>query len=117
MAQLPLMKGDRVFVRQLGKPDVRGKITWVGPNKYGPGLRYGVRADEGRMVWCDEDDVEPDGPVETGGIEKGARVKVTGGPHEGVEGDIYLAAPTGRVGVRDDDEESYWVEREHLKVL
>lgn len=113
-----LEKGERVFVRQLGKPDVRGKVTWVGPSKYGPGMRYGVRADGGGMHWVDEENVERETPLteSAGGVQKGSRVRVIGGPHEGVEGDVYLMGPTGRVGVRDDDEETYWVEREHLKL-
>jgi hypothetical protein len=119
MTDVLLKKGDRVFVRELGKPDVRGKITWVGPSKFGPGMRYGVKPDDGGGVrWVDEDNVEPeDKGSATGGIEKGSRVRVTGGPHAGVEGDVYIAAATGRVGVRDDDEETYWIERDHLETL
>lgn len=112
-----LQKGDRVFVRQLGKPDVRGKITWVGPNRYGPGMRYGIRDDGGAMHWADETSVEREatepGPGE---IQKGSRVRVVGGAHEGVIGDVFLCPPTGRVAIRDDDEETYWVERDLLEL-
>jgi hypothetical protein len=38
------------------------------------------------------------------------------GPHEGVVGDVYICPPTGRLGVRDDDEETYWAEREQLEL-
>ena len=112
-------KGTRVFARQLGKPDVRGKISWVGPNRYGPGLRYGVKSDDGGTFWFDEDNVELESPAEAsgpGGIQKGSRIRITGGPHEGVIGDVYICGPTGRIGVRDDDEETYWVERDQLEL-
>ena len=120
MSDLPdmLKKGDRVFARQLGKPDVRGKITWVGQSKYGAGMRYGVKGDDGITYWFDEEHVEPETPAagerKPGEMGKGSRVKVVKGPHEGVEGDIYLWVPTGRIGVRDDDENTYWVERDQI---
>jgi len=114
---LVLAKGTRVFARQLGKADIRGKITWAGPNRYGSGFRYGIRADDGSMHWVDEDSVTPEEkPTPKGGIQKGSRVAVTGGPHEGVEGDVYIVSGASRFGVRDDDEETYWVDREHLKL-
>ncbi|HJL16530.1 MAG TPA: hypothetical protein RMH99_12785 [Sandaracinaceae bacterium LLY-WYZ-13_1] len=118
MADEPLQKGERVFVRRLGHADTRGKITWVGPSKYGPGLRYGVRGDDGGMHWVDEEHVERETPNEpsAGDLAKGSRVQVVSGPHAGVEGDVFTIVPTGRIGVRDDDEETYWVEREHLEL-
>jgi len=69
-------------------------------------------------VTLDEENVEREGGPESkvpSGLEKGSRVRVTAGPHEGVEGDVYISGPTGRIGIRDDDEDTYWVEREHLK--
>ena len=30
-----LNKGARVFARRLGKADVEGRVTWVGPNRFG----------------------------------------------------------------------------------
>jgi hypothetical protein len=35
-----------------------GVIFWVGPNKYGPGLRLGVTSDAGGKVWLDAATVE-----------------------------------------------------------
>ncbi|GAB5545307.1 MAG: hypothetical protein RID81_42485 [Sandaracinaceae bacterium] len=121
MSDLPDMfkKGDRVFARQLGKPDVRGKISWVGQSRFGIGMRYGVKGDDGITYWFDEEHVEPEsnpgerGPNEMG---KGSRVRVVSGPHEGVIGDIYLWVPTGRIGIRDDDENTYWVERKQIEL-
>ncbi|MAC26129.1 MAG: hypothetical protein CMN31_09325 [Sandaracinus sp.] len=119
MSEKPLVKGDRVHVRRLGKADVTGKIYWVGPSKYGPGLRFGVKADDGSKHWCDEEDVErvDGGPKEgPGGLKKGSTVRVTAGEHEGVEGEVFFYSK-GRVGVRDDHEEMYWVNEGEVKVL
>jgi len=112
-----LEKGTRVFARQLGKADIRGSITWAGPNRYGNGYRYGIRADDGSTHWVDEDGVTPEAaPAPAGGIQKGSRVTVTGGPHAGVEGDVYIVGDRDRFGVRDDDEETYWVDKKHLEL-
>lgn len=122
MSDIPsnlFQKGDRVFVRQLGKPDVIGKITWIGPNRYGPGMRFGVKDDEGGMHWVDEDNVEREPSTAApapGEIQKGSRVRIVTGADEGVVGDVFLCPPSGRVAVRDDDEETYWVERERLEL-
>ena len=113
-----LKQGARVFARQLGKADIRGSITWIGPNRYGPGYRYGIRADDGSKHWVDEDDVTPEvdpADVDPNAIRKGSRVRITAGAHAGLEGDVYTAAAAGRFGVRDDDEETYWVDEEHLE--
>lgn len=110
-------KGARVFARRLGKADVRGKITWVGPNRYGEGYRYGVRADDGTTHWVDEKDITPEvdpSAEDKGGIKKGSQVVVTGGPHSGVRGEVFIASPGGRFGVRDDDEETYWVDEKDI---
>lgn len=113
-----LPKGTRVFARRLGKADIRGTITWVGPSRYGDGYRYGVRADDGSTHWVDEADITPEaGPatVSADAIQKGTRVSVTKGPHAGVVGEVYIASAAGRFGVRDDDEETFWVEGKHLQ--
>ena len=113
-----LKKGTRVFARQLGKADVRGHITWVGPSRYGNGHRYGIKDDDGGTHWVNEDCVTPEvdpSAQSDGEIGKGSRVRITEGEHAGVEGDVYVAGPTGRFAIRDDDEETYWVERKHLE--
>ncbi|RLB53160.1 MAG: hypothetical protein DRJ42_12755 [Deltaproteobacteria bacterium] len=113
-----LKKGSRVFARQLGKADINGSITWVGPNRYGGGFRYGIRGDDGSQYWVDEDDVTPEidpADIDPNAIKKGSRVRVTGGKHAGLEGDVYTAAAAGRFGVRDDNEDTYWVDEENLE--
>ena len=113
-----LPKGTRVFARRLGKADIRGQVTWVGPSRYGDGHRYGVRADDGSTHWVDEADITPEAVSAAAGanaIQRGTRVRVIDGPHAGVEGEVYIASAAGRFGVRDDDEETCWVEEKHLE--
>ena len=113
-----MKKGAKVFARRLGKADVSGKISWVGLSRYGDGYRYGVKDAAGTTHWVDEKDITPEGNAEAdaGGISKGSQVKVTGGAHAGVEGEVYIASAGGRFGVRDDDEETYWVDEKHLEL-
>ena len=112
-----LKKGTRVFARQLGKADVRGAISWVGPNRYGSGYRYGIKGDDGGTHWCDEDAVTPESAPVPGKdeVQKGSRVKIIKGPHAGVEGDVFTAGAAGRFGVRADDEETYWANKAELE--
>lgn len=110
--------GARVFVRRLGKADFRGRITWAGLSKWGDGYRYKILTDGGSTEWADEKDLtlEPESPgADADAIRKGTRVRVTGGAHAGVEGDVYIAGPGSRFGIRDDDEETCWVDGKHLE--
>ena len=113
----PLKIGARVFARRLGKADVRGEIVWVGPSKFGDGWRYRVRAADGSQHWTDEKDLTVesnpanDDPT---AVRKGSRVLVTGGAHEGIEGDVYIVSGEDRFGVRDDFEKTYWVDGKNL---
>ena len=112
-----LKMGALVFARRLGKADVRGRVTWVGPSKFGDGFRYKIVAGDGSSHWVDEKDLTLEAePTDTDGtaIGKGTRVVVTDGPHKGVEGEVYIAGAGGRFGVRDDDEETYWVDEKHV---
>jgi hypothetical protein len=114
----PLKLGSLVFARRLGKADVRGRITWSGPSKWGDGFRYKVQAEDGVSHWADEKDLtlEAEAPgADPDAIRKGTRVKVTGGPHAGIEGDVYIVGPASRFGIRDDDEETYWVDGKDLE--
>jgi len=110
--------GARLFARRLGKADVRGVVTWAGPSKFGNGYRYKIRADDGSSHWVDDKDltVEDDpAAADALAIRKGTNVVVTGGEHAGVEGEVYIAGSGGRFGIRDDDEQTYWVDEKHLE--
>lgn len=107
--------GSRVFARRLGKADVRGEITWSGPSKYGGGFRYKVLAKDGSSHWVDEKDItlESEPKLDPDAIQKGTSIVVTGGPHEGVRGEVYIVSGD-RFGIRDDYEETYWVNKQYL---
>jgi hypothetical protein len=110
--------GVRVFARRLGKADVRGKITWAGPSKWGDGYRYKILSDDGTSHWADDKDLTPEAAQpggDAGGIREGVSVRVTGGAHAGVVGDVYIVSHADRFGVRDDNEETYWVDGKHLE--
>ena len=116
MSDVPLNNGARVFARRLGKADVRGEVVWSGPSKYGDGWRYRIRAEDGSEHWVDEKDITVESNPEStdpDAIRKGSRVKVIGGKHEGVEGDVFTVT-AGRIGVRDDFEETYWVDADQI---
>ena len=74
---MAIEKGDRVEIVG-GKQGVgeEGDVFWVGPSKYGKGLRVGVKTDAGETVWAAEKQVrvlgggdagEPGEPVEEEG--------------------------------------------------
>lgn len=127
-------KGDRAAVVSGPKNvGVRGQVFWVGQNKFGPGLRYGLRGDDGETYWVDEANIGPEegappppepppadeGPV----LQKGTRVRITGGRQGvGCEGEIFWAGeskfgPGMRYGIRGDDEETYWADGRHVEAL
>lgn len=124
-------KGDRAAVVSGAKDlGVRGEVFWVGENKYGPGLRYGLRGDDGETYWVDEANIgteadappapEPPPPDESPPIAKGARVEITGGRQgKGVVGEVFWVGeskygPGMRYGIRADDEQTYWIDGRHV---
>ncbi len=124
-------KGDAVAIIG-GKRDVgvRGEVFWVGPNRYGPGFRYGVKARDGRTLWVDEAHVgseegappEPP-PPERPVLDKGAPVRITGG-REGVgeEGEVFWVGeskfgPGMRYGVKNAEGETFWVDEAEVEAL
>ena len=112
--------GARVFARRLGKADVRGEVVWVGPSKFGGGWRYRIRAADGSQHWVDEKDLTVESnpaSKDPGAIQKGKRVRVTGGAHEGIEAEVYIASGANRFGIRDDNEDTYWVDEENLVLI
>lgn len=126
-------KGDRAAVvsgaRDVG---VRGQVFWVGENKFGPGLRYGLRGDDGETYWVDEANIGPEetappAPEQPAGsqspvLSKGTRVEIVGGRQgKGEVGEIFWAGdskfgPGMRYGIRVG-EQTYWVDGRHVKAL
>lgn len=96
-----------------------GEIFWKGPNKYGPGERYGVRGDNGETYWVLEDDIETSTtapPVfdDDGRTwSKGDRVRLVADPD--VVGAVFWTGDSRaggqRLGLkREDDGETVWID-------
>ena len=126
-------KGDTVaIVTGKGPVGTRGEIFWSGPNKFGPGFRYGMKDEHGSTHWVDESDV---GPIEGApppppppeksdkpALEKGTRVELTSRESKGVQGEVFWVGDSKfgsghRYGVRDADGETHWVDEEFVEVL
>lgn len=130
----PFQKGDRAAVVSGAKDlGVRGEVFWVGENKFGPGMRFGLRGDDGETYWVDEANIgteadappapEPPPPDESPPIAKGARVEITGGKQgKGVVGEVFWAGeskygPGMRYGIRAADDETYWADGRFVKQI
>lgn len=126
-------KGDRVKIIG-GKQGVGevGDVFWLGENKYGPGIRAGVKTEDGKTYWVDTNELgTPDAVVSESEIEaakenskfaKGDAIRITGGEGSGSEGTIFWwgeskFGPGMRAGVEAEDGEKYWVDAEHLEAL
>jgi len=120
-----LEKGARVAITGGRKgAGMRGEIFWIGENKYGPGMRYGVRGDDAVTYWVDEEHLGPETAVpkppepELGpALEKGQRVEIVKGPDKGVLGEVFWVGdskfgPGKRYGIKGDDEETYWADEQ-----
>ena len=124
-------KGDRAAIVSGRKNvGVRGQIFWIGENKYGPGVRYGLRGDDGETYWVDESNIgsedgappapAPPEPKET--LEKGSRVSITKGASAGAEGEVFWVGeskygPGMRYGVKDDEGETHWADEHQVELL
>ncbi|MGE0789647.1 MAG: hypothetical protein AB7S26_28500 [Sandaracinaceae bacterium] len=125
-----LEKGARVAIVG-GRQGVgtRGEIFWIGENKYGPGMRYGVRGDNGETYWLDADKLgpesaapaAPDGPAKPV-LAKGQRVEITRGPGSGTQGEVFWVGDSKfgkgmRYGVKDDAGETHWVDEQQVDAI
>jgi hypothetical protein len=123
-------KGDRAAIVEGNGTGMRGEVFWTGPNKYGPGFRYGLRGDDGATYWVNEEqlgpvDAVPEPEIEVPpALDKGQRVRITGGREGvGVEGEIFWVGesrygPGMRYGVRGPGEdETYWVDSPHVEPI
>ncbi|HOX43977.1 MAG TPA: hypothetical protein PK668_10265 [Myxococcota bacterium] len=59
-------KGDRVVITGGKDRGKAGVVFWVGPGKYGRGLRLGLRTDGGETAWAGLHEVELEGPAQPG---------------------------------------------------
>ncbi len=120
-------KGSRVRILKGKGKEQEGTVFWTGANNYGPGIRLGVRNDEGDTFWVNEDQVEviegevadvspakPDGAA----LEKGGRVRWSqDGGGTGVV--FWVGESKGgslRVGIKtDEDGETVWMFADRVK--
>jgi len=118
-------KGERAAIVKGRKGvGVRGEVFWVGPNKYGEGMRFGLKGDDGLTYWVDEADIgteaeappapppPPAGPI----LEKGDRAEIVSGKDAGKQGEVFWVGQSRystdmRYGMKDDDGETYWVDQ------
>ncbi len=134
-AQAKYEKGARAAIMAGAKgAGVRGEIFWIGENKYGPGMRYGLKGDDGQTYWVDEaslgaEDAAPPPPAPKPGaasadsgvtFDKGDRVTIAAGPGSGKIGRVFWAGrskygPGMRYGVRDDDDTAHWLDAHEVK--
>lgn len=119
-------KGDRVEITggRKGKGKT-GTIFWKGPNKFGPGERFGVRGDDGETYWVVEDHVEkttvaaPAAPEQKHTFNKGDHVKIVRGDVP-VYGSVFWIGDSKmggqRLGVRgDEDEQTHWIDARYCE--
>ncbi len=119
MEKISAKKGDRVKIVGGNGSGQHGEVFWIGPNKWGPGSRLGVRGDDGETYWVNEDDTAPSAAVATAPdpgetFDKGDRVAFTQRGQQG-EGTVFWigAGRSGgqRLGVRpDDSEDAVWLD-------
>jgi len=125
-------KGDRAAIIGGKNPlGTRGEVFWVGENKYGAGMRYGLKADDGRTYWLNDEEIgseegaPPPPPPKPASdkpeLEKGTRVKIVGNKDAGVEGEIFWTGqsrygPGMRYGIKSG-EETYWADEDNVEVL
>jgi hypothetical protein len=121
-------KGTRVVVVGGRKAKgVTGTVFWTGPDQYGDGLRLGVRGDDGETHWLNAEHVDKldasddPGPAEPPDVDKGAWVSFQAGG-ETLEGEVFWIGenkfgPGLRLGVRDADDETHWLDAVQVKVI
>ena len=116
-------KGDRVLVVK-GKKSLGtvGTVFWIGPNKFGEGNRLGIKSDDAETHWVPEAYVEVTAlqAPEVEPPEKGASVSWMDGdlPRAGT---VFWVGESKagngyRVGVKDDDGETHWLDARQLEV-
>lgn len=127
--ELKLEKGARVAIVGGRKgAGVRGEIFWIGENKYGPGMRYGVRGDDAETYWVDQDHIGPEDAVPETKIEakpeldKGQWVEVVKGRDAGQKGEIFWVGdskfgPGKRYGLKNAEDETVWADGQQVEPI
>ncbi len=57
--EAPLEKGTRVRITRGEGAGEEGEIFWVGPSRFGQGMRYGIRGSDEETYWVDGPGCEP----------------------------------------------------------
>jgi hypothetical protein len=125
-------KGDRVAIvggRQgIGE---RCEVFWIGENKYGPGMRYGVKNESGTTYWVDESDVvaeanagdvpkpAPKPAGEGASFERGDHVVIIDGPDKGQKGEVFWTGASrysnqSRYGIKSG-EDTFWADANQVE--
>lgn len=118
-------KGTRVKIINGNGKDQVGTVFWTGKDRYGDGLRLGVRGDDGETYWISQRDVEKSDAVLPEGdtFDKDDRVRFR---KDGVEcyGTVFWLGqsrngPGQRLGIRDDNdpEEAVWLDARFAEKL
>ncbi len=121
-------KGTRVRIcsgRDSGKT---GEVFWTGKDRYGDGLRLGIRGDDGETYWISEGEVEttdaPPPPVEAGPtFDKNDRVRFRRRGQEGTGTVFWIGesrqGPGQRLGIRDDanPDDAVWLDARFAEKL
>lgn len=127
--ELKLEKGARVAIVGGRKGNgVRGEIFWIGENKYGPGMRYGVKGDDAETYWVDQDHIGPEDAVPETKVEakpaldKGQWVEVTKGRDAGQKGEIFWVGDSRfgagkRYGLKNADDETIWADGQQVEPI
>ncbi len=98
----PLEKGARVRITRGEGAGATGEVFWIGEKKFGRGLRYGVRADEGEETYG-VDDVACE-PREAGAPAPKAKPAASAKPASKAEpsANEFADPPAGPAALDDD---------------
>jgi hypothetical protein len=130
-----MKRGDRVLVVRGRKAQgEEGTIFWYGPDKYGDGMRAGIKTDAGETHFlkaeylklieqAEQDAGEERSPSGESAVElrKGMRVRWQDGGQSG-EGELFWVGenkygPGLRVGITDDDKQKHWLNENQVQVI
>lgn len=126
-----IAKGSRVKIigGKEGIGDI-GDVFWLGENKYGPGMRAGVKTEKGITYWVDTNDLgsvdahvsdtEIEASKENSKFGRGDDVRIISGEGVGATGTIFWwgesrFGPGMRAGVEAENGEKYWIDAENLE--